>query len=289
MLRAIIKLARPAHWLKNGVVLAPLVFAGELAHINMIGIALASVVVFCLVSSGVYTFNDLIDRQRDRLHPVKKSRPLASGAVSPAAAIAIIILLWSAGFAISFLIGLPLLLIAVAYVALNVVYSYLLKNIVIIDVMTIAIGFVLRAYAGAVAIDVPASKWLIINTMLLALFLGFGKRRHELVYIQDAESHRTILSKYSAYLLDQLIGIVTASVVVVYMLYTFSPEVSEKLHTEYLFVTIPFVLYGIFRYLYLIHKEEKGGSPTRVLITDRPILLNVSLWLLTVVIVLYVL
>ncbi len=289
MLRAILKLARPTHWLKNGVVLAALVFAGELAHVRMVGVAFAAVAVFCLVSSGVYTFNDLIDRRRDRLHPIKKNRPLAAKTVSPTTAIAMILLLWGVGFAVAFFINWSLLYLAVAYVALNVLYSFSLKNIVILDVMTIAIGFVLRAYAGAVAIEVPASKWLIINTMLLALFLGFGKRRHELVYIDGAASHRTILSKYSPYLLDQLIGIVTASVVVVYMLYTFSAEVREKLNTDYLFITIPFVLYGIFRYLYLIHKEEKGGSPTRVLITDRPILLDVSLWLLTVVIVLYIL
>lgn len=289
MLRAIIKLARPTHWLKNGVVLAALVFAGELAHIEMVGVAFAAVAVFCLVSSGVYTLNDYVDRERDRLHPIKKNRPLAAGTVPPIVAVVMILVMWGIGFTVAYMISLSLLTIAMAYALLNILYSFSLKNIVILDVMTIAVGFVLRAYAGAVAIDVPASKWLIINTMLLALFLGFGKRRHELVHVQGAESHRTILSRYSPYLLDQLIGIVTASVVVVYMLYTFSAEVRDKLGTDYLFVTIPFVLYGVFRYLYLIHKEEGGGSPTRVLITDRPILFDVSLWLLTVVIVLYVL
>ena len=165
---------------------------------------------------------------------------------------------------------------AVAFVTLNLLYSAALKNIVIVDAMTVALSFVLRAYAGALAIDVPASKWMLINTLLLALFLSFGKRRHELVFLDaDATAHRRILGRYSPYLLDQLIGVTTASVVVMYMLYSFSTEVSEKLGTENLFLTIPFVVYGVFRYLYLIHKEEQGGSPTRVLITDKPILMTV--------------
>jgi hypothetical protein len=154
--------------------------------------------------------------------------------------------------------------------------------------MSVAISFVIRAYAGAVAIQAPASKWFVINTLLLALFLAFGKRRHELILLEEgATTHRQILGKYSPYLLDQLIGVTTASVVVMYMLYTFSPEVTQKLGTENLYLTIPFVVYGIFRYLYLIHKEEKGGSPTRVLITDMPILVTVVLWLLTSVLILY--
>jgi hypothetical protein len=147
---------------------------------------------------------------------------------------------------------------------------------------------VLRAYAGAAAIDVPASKWMLINTLFLALFLGFGKRRHELVSLEEkATDHRKILGKYSPYLLDQLIGVVTATVVVSYMLYTFSTEVSEKLGTEYLYFTVPFVVYGIFRYLYLIHKEDEGGSPTQVLASDKPLLINVILWLVTVIMILY--
>jgi 4-hydroxybenzoate polyprenyltransferase len=179
-------------------------------------------------------------------------------------------------------------MVTLIFFGLNVIYSLWLKNIVIIDVMSIALSFVIRAYAGAVAINVPASKWLLINTLFLALFLGFGKRRHELVMLEsEASQHRKILDKYSPYLLDQLIGVVTASVVVMYMLYSFSAEVSKKLDTENLFLTIPFVVYGIFRYLYLIHKEEKGGSPTRVMISDTPLLVTIILWLTTVLIVLY--
>ena len=283
------RLARPSQWLKNGVVLAGLIFSGEAIHIFALEVAALAVAIFCLLSSSVYVLNDLVDREKDRRHPLKKGRPIASGRVSPATAVLFCGLLLVMALAGAWFINWSFFIISLGYVVLNLSYSFWLKNVVIVDAMSIAVGFVLRAYAGAYAIEVPASKWLAINTLFLALFLAFGKRRHELVFLEDdAASHRTILSKYSPYLLDQLIGIVTASVVVVYMLYTFSPEVSTKLGTENLFLTIPFVIYGIFRYLYLIHQEEKGGSPTRVLISDRPILVNVILWLATVVLVLYI-
>jgi len=289
MLKSLVRLARPSQWLKNGVVLAALVFSGEATHISALEVTALAVAIFCLLSSSVYVLNDLVDRDKDRRHPLKKGRPIASGQVSPAAAILFCALLLVVALTGAWFINWSFFIISLGYFVLNFSYSFWLKNIVIVDAMSIAVGFVLRAYAGAYAIEVPASKWLLINTLFLALFLAFGKRRHELVFLEDdAASHRTILSKYSPYLLDQLIGIVTASVVVVYMLYTFSPEVSTKLGTENLFLTIPFVIYGIFRYLYLIHQEEKGGSPTRVLISDRPILVNVILWLATVVLVLYI-
>ena len=285
----LIRLARPMQWLKNGVVLAALIFAGEATHIKMIETAFLAVVLFCLFSSAIYTLNDLVDRKNDQQHPSKKDRPLVSGEVSVGSAIAMIIILMAVATTGAFFINLSFLIICAIYVALNVLYTFWWKNVVILDVMSIAFGFVLRAYAGAFAIGVPASKWLLINALFLALFLALGKRRHELVYLEEnAIAHRQILGKYSPYLLDQLIGIVTASVVVVYMLYTFSAEVSSKLGTENLFLTIPFVIYGIFRYLYLIHKEERGGSPTSILINDKPLLINVILWLSTIMIVLYI-
>jgi len=284
----LIRLARPTQWLKNGVVLAALVFAGEVLHTGHVVLALAAAGAFCLLSSAVYVVNDIVDREKDRAHSVKRLRPLASGEVAVSTATVMAALLLLAGLVAAWLVGRSFFFVGVAYLALNVLYSFWLKNVVILDVMSIALGFVLRAYAGAVAIDVPSSKWLLINTLLLALFLAFGKRRHELVTLQDgATDHRRSLSRYSPYLLDQLIGVVTASVVVSYMLYTFSAEVAQKLGTGNLFFTIPFVLYGVFRYLYLIHKEERGGSPTEVLISDLPILLSVVFWLATVVIVLY--
>lgn len=289
MLVSLIRLARPVQWLKNLIILAALVFAGVANSGARVELALITLAIFCLLSSAVYTLNDLIDRKLDREHPLKKERPIASGKVPPVTAGVMIIFLLAAGLTGARMISTELLIISLVFVLFNALYSLLLKNIVILDVMSIAISFVIRAYAGAIAIDVPASKWLMVNTLFLALFLGFGKRRHELVLLQErAGSHRKILERYSPYLLDQLIGIVTASVVVMYMLYSFSTEVSQKLGTENLFLTVPFVVYGVFRYLYLIHKEEKGGSPTKVLIGDMPILVNVILWIITVMIVLYV-
>lgn len=289
MFVSLVKLARPAQWLKNGVVLAALIFSGEAMHASATEIAVLAVFIFCLLSSSVYILNDLVDCEKDRHHPLKKDRPIASGRVSKPIAILYCIGLLVIALGGAWFVNRSFFVISLLFFGLNLSYSFWLKNIVIVDAMSIAVGFVLRAYAGAFAIGVPASKWLLINTLFLALFLAFGKRRHELVFLEgDAASHRSILSKYSPYLLDQLIGVVTASVAVVYMLYTFSSEVSTRLGTENLFMTIPFVIYGIFRYLYLIHKEERGGSPTEVLISDRPIMINVILWLATVVAVLYI-
>ena len=290
MLLLLLRLARPTQWLKNGIILLALIFAGELTDLTKVWSALLAIGLFCLLSSAVYTFNDLSDRRIDLRHPVKKNRPIASGQVSPGLAVVMIAVLGVAGLAGAWLVSADFFGVAVVFLILNLLYTVWLKNIVIVDVMGVAASFVVRAYAGAFAIDVPASKWMLINTLLLAMFLGFGKRRHELVSLEEnAEKHRRILSQYSPYLLDQLVAVVTPSVLVMYMLYSFSSEVSLKLGTENLFVTIPFVVYGLFRYLYLIHREEKGGSPTRVLISDIPIMVTVFLWLVTSSLVLYVL
>lgn len=284
----LIKLARPNQWMKNWVLLAALIFAGTIRDTRRLGLALAAVAIYCVLSSAIYTLNDLVDRNFDKQHPLKKDRPIASGRVSPTQAIIMILLLLAIGLVGAWYINWQFLVVAAIFVALNVAYSISLKEIVIIDVVALALSFVIRAYAGAVAISVPASKWLLITTFMLALFLGFGKRRHELVLLElTAGSHRKSLSSYSPYLLDQIIGVTTASVLVVYMLYTFSDEVSTKLGTENLYLTIPFVVYGIFRYLYLIHKRDEGGSPTRVMFADKPILTTVVLWFLAVIFILY--
>ncbi len=286
---ALLRLARPHQWVKNGIVLIPLIFAGEAGHINKIEFALLATVIFCLISSAMYTINDLADIKNDRAHPRKKDRPLASGQVSPGAAVAFAAVLMAFGITGALWLSQMFALTVAIFVALNLLYSLVLKHVVIIDVMAIGLSFVLRAFAGAVAISVEASTWMLINTLLLALFLGFGKRRAELTGLNEkATEHRATLSRYSPYLLDQLIAVTTPSVVVMYMLYSFSSEVEEKLQTEYLYLTIPFVIYGIFRYLYLIHREERGGSPTRIMLTDRPILAAVVLWLATSAIILYV-
>jgi 4-hydroxybenzoate polyprenyltransferase len=289
MLKSIIKLIRPQQWVKNGVVLAGLIFSGQAANPDYQFISFLTLITFCLLASSIYTLNDIVDINRDRQHPLKKNRPLAAGRLSVTFAGSIGLVLALGGLALARYIGPGLFYVAAMYLALNIAYSFLLKDIVIIDVMSIAAGFVLRALAGAIAIDVVFSNWLLITTFVLALFLGLGKRRHEIMFLEsDASSHRKILDKYSPYLLDQLIGVVTASTVITYLFYTLSAEVRDKLHTNYLYVTIPFVIYGIFRYLYLVHKEDMGGSPTRLLLTDRPLLVDVLLWLLSIIIILYV-
>jgi 4-hydroxybenzoate polyprenyltransferase len=243
-----------------------------------------------MVSSSVYLLNDVVDYERDRVHPRKSKRPIASGVVSRRSALALAVVLMAASIAATwFLLGAATFAVILAYAALNVLYSLILKHVVILDVMTIAAGFVLRAAGGGIAISVPISSWLIVCTILLALFLGFGKRRHEIESLEkSASEHRRSLEHYSTYFLDQMISVVTASVVVAYTFYTLSPEVEEKLGVQHLEISVPFVLYGIFRYLYLIHRKEQGGSPSRLMLTDPPLLINILLWLATVLILMSV-
>ena len=281
MVYAIIKALRIEQWLKNLVVFAGLIFANSFRDTTLVLDAALAFIFFCLASSAIYLINDICDIEKDRQHPAKSSRPIASGQLSRTIAgiIAAVLIIISLLGAILFLN--QYFFIAVAcYVILILLYSISLKKIVIIDVMTIAAGFVLRAVGGAVAINVEISPWLIVCTTLLALFLGFGKRRHELVLLGDnAGSHRDILKKYSIYFLDQLISIVTAATIVAYSIYTLYGDPVGKLGVKHLELTIPFVIYGVFRYLYLIHQECKGGSPTRILYTDLPILICVLMWI----------
>lgn len=289
MTKDLIHLLRPQQWVKNGIVLAGLIFSGSASNMHMSLLALAATGLFCLLSSTIYIVNDIADADADRRHPVKANRPIASGRVKVPTAVTLAIILGVSSLILAFLLDRDFFYISLGYVVLSLAYSFFLKHIVIIDVMTIAAGFVLRALGGAVIIDVEFSGWLLISSFLLALFLGFGKRRHELVLLENGgKDHRRILAKYTSYFLDQLIGVVTPAVVVCYLIYVISPEVQEKLGTHYLYLTTPFVIYGIFRYLYLIHLEEQGGSPTRLLLTDRPILITVVLWLATAVLLLYV-
>ncbi|MFH2055556.1 MAG: decaprenyl-phosphate phosphoribosyltransferase [bacterium] len=282
-IKPIITLLRPIQWVKNTVIFGALVFSREFTNIDHVLTTLLAFCSFCLLSSAIYVVNDIADRENDRLHPLKKLRPLAAGQISVSTAIALAVLLAVIGAGVSLFLPLNFLFFVVAFLVLNLAYSWALKRIVIIDVMAIAASFVIRAAAGAAAIAVPYSSWLIACTFLLALFIGFGKRRHELVTLKgDAVGHRSTLSQYSPYFLDQLIGVVTASTVVAYTFYTLSPDVKTKLGVERLELTIPFVLYGIFRYLYLIHQEERGGSPTQLLVSDVPLLLNIALWFLAV-------
>jgi 4-hydroxybenzoate polyprenyltransferase len=279
---------RPHQWTKNLMVFAAPALSKHLFEWGPLEKSVLAFVIFCALSGTVYLLNDVADLERDRLHPRKRLRPIASGALSPRAAALLALVLGLASLGLSALLGLPFVLCAGLYLALNVLYSFRLKEIVILDVLSVSLGFVLRAVAGGVAIGVLVSDWLLVCTLLLAMFLALAKRRHELVSLTtSATGHRKILAEYSPYLLDQMISVVTASCLTAYAFYTMAPDTVQKYRTEKLAWTIPFVLYGIFRYLYLVHQKEKGGSPTDILVTDRPLLLNVFLWAMALLWIVY--
>jgi len=279
---------RPHQWTKNLMVFAAPALSKHLFEWGPLEKSVLAFVIFCALSGTVYLLNDVADLERDRLHPSKRLRPIASGALSPRAAALLALVLGLGSLGLSALLGLPFVLCAGLYLALNVLYSFRLKEIVILDVLSVSLGFVLRAVAGGVAIGVLISDWLLVCTLLLAMFLALAKRRHELVSLTtSATGHRKILAEYSPYLLDQMISVVTASCLTAYAFYTMAPDTVQKYRTERLAWTIPFVLYGIFRYLYLVHQKEKGGSPTDILVTDRPLLLNVFLWAMALLWIVY--
>jgi len=269
-------------------VFAALAFSKHLFERGPLLRSLLAFALFCALSGAVYLLNDVADVERDRLHPVKRLRPIASGQLAVRTAVTIAIGLGLAALGGSWLLGPAFLMSAACYLALNLLYSFRLKEVVIVDVLAVSLGFVIRAVAGGVAIGVAVSDWLLICTVLFALFLSLSKRRHELTSLSGAAAgHRAILAEYSPYLLDQMIGVVTASCLMAYAFYTTAEETRQKFQTDRLAWTIPFVLYGIFRYLYLVHQKEKGGSPTDVLLTDRPLLLDVALWAAAVVFIVY--
>jgi 4-hydroxybenzoate polyprenyltransferase len=271
---------RPEQWLKNGFVLAPLIFSGLLGDSEAWARSLLAVAAFCAASSAVYLVNDVIDRESDRRHPVKRLRPLASGELSMAKALGAAAVLAAAAMAVAFVLGGWFPPVLGSYIALVVLYSVVLKRVVFIDVLVLAAGFVLRVVGGAVAIQVPVSRWLLLCAYLLALYLALGKRRSELVLLGDgAGAHREVLGHYSLGLVDQAISVVLGATVLAYTLYTVAPDTVAKVGSEGLMATVPVVLYGLFRYLYLLHRTETGGSPTKVLLTDWPLLIAVLVWL----------
>jgi 4-hydroxybenzoate polyprenyltransferase len=279
---------RPSQWAKNLLVFAGLLFGLRLFDPVAVGRAAGAFAIFCVLSGVVYLINDVADRETDRQHPLKARRPIASGALPVPSALTAAAIFGAVALAGALSLGTPFFSVAAAYLALLALYSGPLKHIVIIDVLTIAVGFVLRAVAGAVAVNVEISHWLLVCTILLALFISLAKRRHELVLLAGgATSHRPILGEYSPYLLDQMIAVVTASTLISYVFYTISPETEQKFGTHWLGLTIPFPLYGIFRYLYLVHQREGGGSPADLLLTDRPLLVCVTLWALSVALIIY--
>ena len=279
---------RPHQWTKNVLVFAGLIFAQRLREWRDVERSLAAFAIFCGLSSVVYLVNDLQDREADRQHPLKAQRPIASGALAPGVAWTAAVVIAAASLVAAAAINRPFAIVGGAYLVLLTGYSLWFKHIVILDVLVLASGFVLRAAAGAEAIAVPFSNWLLLVTLLGALFIGLSKRRAELVALADgAVGHRRILAEYNPYLLDQMIGVVTASTLLAYSFYTISPDVVQRFGTDRLIYTVPFTIYGIFRYLYLIHQRQEGGNPSELLVTDRPLLACVALWAVTVVIILY--
>jgi 4-hydroxybenzoate polyprenyltransferase len=278
---------RPRQWVKNLFVFAGLVFSQRLFTASLWP-ALAAFAIFCALSGAIYLLNDVADRDKDRLHPRKRERPIASGLLAVPVALGGALALVVAGLVAAFALSPRFAVVALAYVGLLSLYSVSLKHVVIVDVLTVAIGFVLRAVGGALAIDVDISGWLLICTVLIALFLALGKRRHEYLTLEgEAARHRPILAEYSAGLLDQMIAVVTASTVTAYALYTMSPETVAKFHTHLLPATLPFVLYGIFRYLYLLYRRQLGGNPSELFLNDRALLLNTIGWIVAVLLIIY--
>lgn len=288
LVTALVLSLRPQQWTKNALVFAGLIFAGKLLDPNAVRAAGTAFVVFCLLSGVVYVINDVRDREADRLHPRKSRRPIAAGDVSPQTALAFAAVLLAVALAAAFVLSRAFGVVAISYVVLQVLYSTSLKHLVILDVLALAMGFVIRAWAGAVAVDVTMSHWLLLLSLLGALFLALSKRRAEIVTLAgDATQHRRILAEYSPYLLDQMISVVTASTLLAYALYTIDPDTVSRFGTDRLAWTVPFPLYGIFRYLYLVHQREGGGNPSEILVTDRPVLACVALWGVTVILLVY--
>ncbi|MFX0198277.1 MAG: decaprenyl-phosphate phosphoribosyltransferase [Candidatus Hodarchaeota archaeon] len=287
-LKQIILSMRPKQWTKNIVLFAALIFSQNLFHGQNFLRVLEAFILFTLLSGGVYIFNDLIDIEKDRYHPKKFQRPLASGKLKPTNAIIAFILIGTAGLVFSFLLNVRFGLVALSYIILQLAYTFSLKHIIILDVFCVAAGFVLRVLAGAVVLDVPVSTWFLVCTMLLALFLSFCKRRHELINLEgEAVNHRKSLKEYNPYLLDQMIAVVTASTLMSYALYTMATETTQKFGTTNLKYTIPLVLFGIFRYLYLIHQKNEGGNPESIILKDKPMILNICIFVLMITVILY--
>lgn len=287
-MRGLVRSMRPKQWTKNVFVFAALVFDNKLFQIEPLLNSLIGYIVLCFLSSAVYLVNDVVDAPADRLHPTKRNRPIARGDVPISLALSWAALLVLVSLAIAFAIDPGFGIIGALYFGLMVLYTYVLKHMVIIDVLVIALGFVLRVGAGAVlVIAIRFSPWMYVCMLLLALLLGFGKRRQELVELNGNSSTRAILSEYTVPLLDQIISIITAAILAAYAFYTFSAPQLPPNHA--MMLTIPFVIYAIFRYLYLVHVKGEGGAPDEILLTDRPLQVAMALWALVAVIVLYVL
>lgn len=273
---AAIKALRPKQWTKNGVLLAPLLFAKSAGEGGLVLKALIAVVAFSLLASGVYVVNDWVDREKDRLHPEKRRRPIAAGHLGLGSAVLLVVLCWSGAAGLGSWLGASFLSVLGGYLLLQVLYTGGLKHMVLLDVMAIALGFILRVVAGAVSINVEVSNWLFLCTLLGALFLGFAKRRAELSSLEEASAHRANLADYTVPMLDQMMSIAAACTVLAYGLYSVSAETVARVGSDRLKFTVPCVVYGVFRYLFLVHKRGQGGAPEKVLLGDLPIQLTIA-------------
>ncbi|KHD38108.1 phosphoribose diphosphate:decaprenyl-phosphate phosphoribosyltransferase [Clostridium acetobutylicum] len=281
--KAMIALMRPKQWTKNVFVFAAIIFSRRFTNTNLLLNNLIIFFVFCFTSSSVYIFNDIIDADKDRQHPDKKNRPIASGKVTKAQGIILDIVILLSLSIITYRIDIKILAVILIYVVMNIFYSFKLKNVVIIDVMIITAGFVLRVESGSIISKVELSPWLILCTILLSLFLALNKRKGEIVALKEkSTTTRKILKEYSIDLIDKMLTIVTPSILIAYCLYSFSSVQGKSM-----MITIPFVLYGIFRYQYLMEKENAGAKPEDVFIKDKPFLINVICWCITAIVVLY--
>lgn len=282
-IKAIIKLLRPKQWIKNSFVLAAIIFSGNFTKTGVFVKNIAVMLMFCIASSCVYILNDIIDVEKDRCHPKKKFRPIASGDVSVTLAVILGISLMVIVIIGTYKINPIALVIIVAYLILNILYSFKLKHIIIIDVMVITLGFVLRIECGSVVTGVSLSPWLILCTILLSLFLALNKRKSEIIELDSkSASHRKILEEYSVDLIDRMLNLVTPSILISYCLYTFSSVQSRSM-----MLTIPFIIYGIFRYEYLMTKNNAGGKPEDIFFKDKPFLINIVLWGLSILSIIY--
>lgn len=287
---ALWEIMRPRHWIKNIFVVAPLVFAPLAVNLNNALNVLVSFIIFCATASAIYMINDIADVERDRQHPDKRSRPIASGELSANAAAAFSVAIIFASIILSLALSFSLTLIVLLYIAINLAYSFWLKHVVIIDVFCVASGFLLRIMSGAIVINVIPGPWILICTLLLALFLALGKRRHELILLQDKQKdakQRPVLVNYSSSLVDQLITVVTSITIIAYLLYTLEPHTIRRLDAPYLFTTGFFVILGVFRYLYIVHKGTLAGNPVELVFKDLPFLFVVLAWAVSVVGMIY--
>lgn len=281
----LIRLLRPHQWIKNIFVFAGLFFAHAWTHFSLVESALLSFIAFCLISSATYIYNDIIDYPHDKLHSVKKHRPLASQQISIATATIILILCFLLSLSLSLIISYKTTIIILSYFCLNIIYTHYIKHIVILDVFAISAGFMLRILAGTIGINIPPSPWLMFCGLMITLFLGFTKRRAEGMTLQETDFlSRKVLKEYNTVFLDKMIGITASCSIIGYGIYTLSPETIHVHHTANLIYTLPFVIYGIFRYLYLLHQKSEtphknGEDTSKDLLTDKPLMITTLLWI----------